>query len=87
MSIELVVRDLCKSFGEETAVDNLNFTVKAGEFFAFLGPSGAGKSTTLNLIAGLEDPDSGDILDNGQSILDVRAANRDFALVFESYAL
>lgn len=87
MSIELVVRDLCKSFGEETAVDNLNFTVKAGEFFAFLGPSGAGKSTTLNLIAGLEDPDSGDILVNGQSILDVRAANRDFALVFESYAL
>jgi multiple sugar transport system ATP-binding protein len=87
MSTELVVRDLSKTFGEETATDNLNFTVKAGEFFAFLGPSGAGKSTTLNLIAGLEDPDSGDILVNGQSILDVRAANRDFALVFESYAL
>lgn len=87
MSIELVVKDLKKTFGEEVAVDNLNFSVQPGEFFAFLGPSGAGKSTTLNLIAGLEDPDSGDILVNGQSILDVRAANRDFALVFESYAL
>jgi len=87
MSIELVVKDLKKTFGEEVAVDDLNFSVQPGEFFAFLGPSGAGKSTTLNLIAGLEDPDSGDILVNGQSILDVRAANRDFALVFESYAL
>jgi multiple sugar transport system ATP-binding protein len=87
MSIELVVKDLRKTFGEEVAVDNLNFSVQPGEFFAFLGPSGAGKSTTLNLIAGLEEPDSGDILVNGQSILDVRAANRDFALVFESYAL
>ena len=87
MSIELVVKNLTKTFGEEVAVDDLNFTVKAGEFFAFLGPSGAGKSTTLNLIAGLEAPDSGDILVNGQSILDVRSANRDFALVFESYAL
>jgi multiple sugar transport system ATP-binding protein len=87
MSIELVVKDLKKTFGEEVAVDDLNFSVQPGEFFAFLGPSGAGKSTTLNLIAGLEDPDSGDILVNGQSILDVRAANHDFALVFESYAL
>ena len=87
MSIELVIKNLTKAFGEEVAVDNLNFTVQAGEFFAFLGPSGAGKSTTLNLIAGLEEPDSGDILVSGQSILDVRAANRDFALVFESYAL
>jgi multiple sugar transport system ATP-binding protein len=87
MSIELVVKNLTKTFGEEVGVDDLNFTVEAGEFFAFLGPSGAGKSTTLNLIAGLEEPDSGDVLVNGQSILDVRPANRDFALVFESYAL
>ena len=87
MSIELTVKNLTKTFGEETAVDNLNFTVKAGEFFAFLGPSGAGKSTTLNLVAGLEEPSSGDIRVNGKSILDVRPANRDFALVFESYAL
>ncbi len=87
MSVELIVQNLTKTFGEEIAVDNLNFAIDAGEFFAFLGPSGAGKSTTLNLIAGLEQPDSGDILVNGQSILNVRAANRDFALVFESYAL
>ena len=87
MSIELVVKNLTKTFGEEVAVDDMDFTVETGEFFAFLGPSGAGKSTTLNLIAGLEAPDSGDILVNGHSILDVRSANRDFALVFESYAL
>jgi multiple sugar transport system ATP-binding protein len=87
MGIELVVKNLTKTFGKEVAVDDMDFTVEAGEFFAFLGPSGAGKSTTLNLIAGLEAPDSGDILVNGQSILDVRSANRDFALVFESYAL
>lgn len=87
MSTELIVKNLTKKFGGEAAVSNLNFTVKPGEFFAFLGSSGAGKSTTLNLVAGLEEPDSGDIRINGKSILNVRAANRDFALVFESYAL
>ena len=87
MGLTLTVSRLTKRFGEETAVTDLSFTVSPGELFAFLGPSGAGKSTTLNLIAGLEKPDSGDILADGQSILEVKSAQRDFAMVFESYAL
>ncbi len=87
MSVELTIRHLSKRFGKEVAVEDLNFTVQRGELFAFLGPSGAGKTTTLNLVAGLEKPDAGEILVNGESILEVKPAQRDFAMVFESYAL
>jgi len=87
MGLALAVTNLSKKFGEETAVEDLNFTVQPGELFAFLGPSGAGKSTTLNLIAGLEKPDSGSIEADGHSILEMKPAERDFAMVFESYAL
>lgn len=87
MTLELTVINLTKKFGDEMAVNGLNFVVKAGEIFAFLGPSGAGKTTTLNLIAGLEKPDSGDVLADGLSISAIKPAQRDFAMVFESYAL
>ncbi len=87
MGIELTLQGVTKSYGKVTAVRELGFTVKAGELFALLGPSGAGKSTTVNLIAGIEKPDQGDIKAGGQSILDLRPQERDFAMVFESYAL
>ncbi|MGA2479363.1 MAG: ABC transporter ATP-binding protein [Spirochaetia bacterium] len=87
MGIELTLEGITKKYGEVTAVNQLAFTVNNGELFALLGPSGAGKSTTINLIAGIEKPDTGDIRVGGKSIQELRPQERDFAMVFESYAL
>jgi len=64
----LEIRQLSKHWGDKTAVDNLNLSIRQGEFVALLGPSGCGKSTTLNMIAGLEQPSHGQILLNGNDI-------------------
>jgi multiple sugar transport system ATP-binding protein len=60
---------------------------KPGEFIALVGPSGCGKSTLLRIAAGLEAPDSGDVVLNGRTVTASRAADRDMAMVFQSYAL
>jgi spermidine/putrescine transport system ATP-binding protein len=83
-SIELVA--LTKRFGE-IAVDNIDLTVASGEFFSLLGPSGCGKTTTLRLIAGFEQPTSGQILLDGVDVSDVPAHRRNVNTVFQSYAL
>jgi multiple sugar transport system ATP-binding protein len=87
MSVELRVTGMTKKYGEVCAVKDLEFTVRRGELFALLGPSGAGKTTTINLIGGLETPDRGDILVEGASVGGLKPQQRDFAMVFESYAL
>jgi spermidine/putrescine transport system ATP-binding protein len=69
------------------AVDHINLDIYAGEFFALLGPSGCGKSTTLRLIAGFEQPTSGDILIDGQSVTDLPPYQRPVNTVFQDYAL
>ena len=58
---DLHLVNLTKSFGDFKAVDNLTLTIPAGSFFALLGPSGCGKTTTLRMVAGLEEPTSGQI--------------------------
>jgi multiple sugar transport system ATP-binding protein len=68
-------------------VADLNFLVDDGEFFCLVGPSGAGKTETLRLLAGLDEPDEGDILFNGQSVSDRNPGERDVAMVFENLAL
>ncbi len=88
-AIELI--DIRKAFGTgaETAyaVDRLNLTIKAGEFFTFLGPSGCGKTTTLRMIAGFEEPTSGRLLLDGKDVTGVPAHQRNVNTVFQSYAL
>ncbi len=69
------------------AVEDIDLKVRDGEFVVLLGPSGCGKSSTLRLIAGLEKPDSGDILIDGKTVNDVPPAQRDIAMVFQNYAL
>lgn len=64
----LEVRQLRKTFGNLVAVEDVSFTVEAGEIFGLLGPNGAGKSTTMNMIVGLLAPDSGTIRLNGQEL-------------------
>ena len=61
-------RAVCKRFGAQTAVDAVSLEIGRGEFFSLLGPSGCGKTTTLRLLAGLESPDSGEILLDGNPI-------------------
>ena len=76
-----------KIFGAETAVEDLNLTVNAGEFLVLVGPSGCGKTTTLRMLAGLERPSYGRILIGDKLINNVSPRFRDVAMVFQSYAL
>jgi ABC-type Fe3+/spermidine/putrescine transport system ATPase subunit len=83
----LELRDISKRFGGVLALDRLNLSVRQGEFLTLLGASGCGKSTTLRVIAGLIDPDEGEILLDGSPIRNVAVHRREAALVFQSYAL
>ena len=76
-----------KSYGEVVAVDDFTLDVADGEFLVLVGPSGCGKSTALRLLAGLEPASSGDIYIGDRCVNDVRAKDRDIAMVFQSYAL
>ena len=76
-----------KSFGSVQVLHETNISVDEGEFLVLVGPSGCGKSTLLNMIAGLEEVTSGDIMIKGRSMMGVRPADRNIAMVFQSYAL
>jgi ABC-type sugar transport system ATPase subunit len=76
-----------KSFGETPVLKSLSFGASRGEFVALLGPSGCGKSTILRTIAGIEIPDEGEILIEGNVANYVRPSARNVAMVFQSYAL
>ncbi len=80
-------RNLCKSYGEDIVLDNLNIWVKESEFLTLLGPSGCGKTTTLRLIAGFDKQDKGDILFDGKVINDLAPNQRQINTVFQRYAL
>ncbi|MFJ4046816.1 ABC transporter ATP-binding protein [Microbacterium sp. NPDC089987] len=76
-----------KRYGDSIAVDDLDLSVRAGEFLSLLGPSGCGKTTTLRMIAGFEHPDSGDIRISGRSVLGLPPHRREVNTVFQAYAL
>ncbi len=84
---QLVLTDLCKSFGDTEIIRGVNLDVKKGEFVVFVGPSGCGKSTLLRMIAGLEDVTAGEIVIGGKPVKDVPPVKRGIAMVFQSYAL
>jgi len=84
---DVELRQLTKCFGDFTAVDRVDLDIRRGEFISLLGPSGCGKTTTLNLIAGFEEPTSGDVLVGGRSMAGVPPHRRDVNTVFQSYAL
>ena len=84
---EIVLENIYKRFASLTAVNNLNMEIKNTEFVVLLGPSGCGKTTTLRMISGLELPDEGKILLDGEDVTFKRASQRDIAFVFQLYAL
>jgi sulfate transport system ATP-binding protein len=83
----IIVRNLVKFFGSNRVVDNVSFEVPNGELVALLGPSGGGKSTVLRIIAGLEEPDAGEVFLNGNAATKKRVQERAVGFVFQHYAL
>lgn len=81
------IQSLSKHYGDYCALDDVTFTVNAGEFVAILGPSGSGKTTFLMVIAGFIRPDRGRVLVGGRDIVRTPANLRGFGVVFQSYAL
>lgn len=81
------IKNLSKHFGDVAAVQNVDLSVDEGEFVTILGPSGSGKTTLLTLIAGFEDPTSGEIFINGKNVNGLPTNKRNIGLVFQSYAL
>ena len=80
-------QELRKEFGHNTAVDGINLETEEGEYLVLLGPSGCGKTTLLRLLAGLEQPSSGDVLIGGEVVTRLPPRARKIAMVFQSYAL
>ncbi len=87
MSSYLRIRNLFKNFGDFTALKDISLDIEEGEFVCFLGPSGCGKTTLLRAIAGLDLQTYGSVEQGGRDISDLPVTQRDFGIVFQSYAL
>ena len=81
------MRQINKSFDGFRASENVSFGVEKGHLAALLGPSGSGKTTILRMIAGLDTPDSGDIMINGVRVNEIPGSKRGIGFVFQNYAL
>ncbi len=81
------LKDISIAFGEQTVLDGIDLTIRDGEFVTLLGPSGCGKTTTLRIIGGFEEPDSGDIFFEGKKLNGVPAHKRQVNTIFQRYAL
>lgn len=84
---EIELKNVTKRFGDTVALDDVSMVVPDGAFVVLLGPTGAGKTTTLRVVSGLDEPDSGDVLINGQSTRGTTPAQRNMAMVFQQYSL
>ena len=83
----LEIRNVVRRFGDFTAVDNVSLSIEAGEFFTLLGPSGCGKTTLLRMLAGFDQPDAGQMLLDGQDMVNLPPEKRPIHTVFQNYAL
>ena len=88
---KLILEDLTKLYGNMPAVDGINLRVQEGKFLSLLGPSGCGKTTTLRMIAGLEQPNGGQVIVDGRTLSDSKTVTaperRGMGMVFQSYAV
>lgn len=85
--MHIVAKHLMKSFGRFQATKDVSFEIEKGKLIGLLGPSGGGKTTILRMLAGLEEPDSGDILFHGQKVNHLPPQARGIGFVFQNYAL
>ena len=83
----LTLKKVVKDFGPTRVIHGVDLEVKDGEFTVFVGPSGCGKSTLLRMVCGLEEVSEGDVEIDGARVNHLRAADRELAMVFQSYAL
>jgi sulfate transport system ATP-binding protein len=83
----LEIKSISKAFGRYPALNDVSLTAADGEFLALLGPSGSGKTTLLRILAGLEQPDAGEVSFNGQDFLSLPVRRRGVGMVFQHYAL
>ncbi len=83
----LSIQDLWKAFGEFLALRDISLDINEGEFICFLGPSGCGKTTLLRAIAGLDLQTKGTVMQDGKDVSNLPPSERDFGIVFQSYAL
>ncbi len=81
------INDLCKMFGDVVAVNHIDLVMESGEFFSMLGPSGCGKTTTLRMIAGFEEPTSGEVLLDGVDLSHTPPHKRPVNTVFQNYMI
>jgi putative spermidine/putrescine transport system ATP-binding protein len=86
-AVEVRLEDLSRHYGPVVALDHLDLTLQPGELVVLLGPSGCGKTTSLRLLAGLEDADTGRVVVGGKDITGLSAAKRDMGMVFQAYSL
>src|SRR4051795_3294869 len=87
MSEDVELAQVSMDFGQFRAVNNVDVTIRAGEFFSFLGPSGCGKTTILRMVSGFIDPTQGAVRIGGQDMRDIRPNQRPTALIFQNLAL
>lgn len=87
MSSAIRTEHVCKRYGQNTVLNDINIDIKEGEFVCLLGPSGCGKSTLLRLIAGLDSPSEGKIFLSGKDATNLPPSKRNFGIMFQSYAL
>lgn len=84
---QIRLENLVKRFGKQTAVENLSLEIEDKEFIALLGPSGCGKTTTMNMISGLLQPDSGKIYFDDQEVNEISPGKRGVGFMFQNYAV
>ncbi len=85
--MQLDIQNVSKRFANFQALRDVSLSIDSGELVALLGPSGSGKTTLLRIIAGLETPDSGQVLFEGENVSDLSARHRQVGFVFQHYAL
>ena len=83
----VTLKNITKSWGDFTAVNNISLSIHDQEFLVLLGPSGCGKTTTMRMVAGLEEPSRGDIFIGSKRVNDELPKDRDVAMVFQNYGL